>query len=162
MTVHWIRMPVGFGSRVKTRGRLISVMAHLKKTIIEVKTEDNCLAHALLIAIQRINKDPKYESYRKGYKIRPVVQILLTTTGINLYRGGGIRELAQFQDHFKEYRIVVFSGLKCDEIYFDGQVKSEKRINLLYDELDRHYHVITDVTGSDGKTVRLRGMQQGM
>ena len=76
-----------------------------------------------------------------------MVHQLLQTTGINLDRGGGIRELKQFQEHFKEYRIVVFSCLNCEVIYFDGQVDSEKRINLLYDEAERHYQVITNIAG---------------
>ena len=58
---------------------------------------------------------------------------LLTTTGIDLTNGGGIPEIMQFQEHFKEYRIVVFGGLNCEDIVFDGQVESGKRINLLYD-----------------------------
>jgi hypothetical protein len=50
-------MPVGFG-RVKTKGRPLSAMAHLKRSIIEVKAEQNCLAHALVIAIAKLNNDP--------------------------------------------------------------------------------------------------------
>jgi hypothetical protein len=38
------------------------------------------------------------------------VQPLLETAGINLDRGGDIREQAQFQEYFKDYRIVVFSA----------------------------------------------------
>jgi len=41
----------------------------------------------------------------------------------------------RFQEHFKEYRIV-FGGLNCEDIYFDGQVESEKRINLVYDDVE--------------------------
>ena len=145
VTVHSVRMPVGFGRGVKAKGRPISVVAHLKRSIIEVKTEENCLAHALIIGIAKVNNDP---NYMQGRKIRPVVQNLLETTGINLDRGGGIRELERFQDHFKKYRIIVFTGLNCDEIYFDGQVQSEKRINLFYDDVDHHYHVITNLTGA--------------
>jgi hypothetical protein len=59
------------------------VMAHLKRSIIEVKAETNCLAHALIIPIARITKDPNYALYRKGYKIHPVVDNLLAATGIN-------------------------------------------------------------------------------
>jgi hypothetical protein len=59
---------------------------------------------------------------------RPRGLRLLETTGINLDRGGGISELAQFQDYFKEYRFVVFSGLNCEDIMFDGQVQTGKRI----------------------------------
>jgi hypothetical protein len=45
--MHSVRIPVGFG-RVTTKGRQISVMAHLKRSIIEVKATENCLAHALV------------------------------------------------------------------------------------------------------------------
>ena len=162
VTVHSVRMPVGFRRvALKTKGRPTSAIAHLNKSIVEVKAEENCLAHALLIAISRLNKDPNYNSYRRGYKIRPAVQNLLETTGINLDRGGGFRELAQFQEHFKEYRIVIFSGLNCDDIYFDGQVKSEKRINLLYDDVDRHYHVITNVTGAMARRYVCKACNKG-
>jgi hypothetical protein len=76
------RIPAGFGD-IKTKGRPLTVMAHLKRSIIEVKTETNCLAHALIIAIARITKHTNYNSYRKGYKIHKVIDNLLATTGIN-------------------------------------------------------------------------------
>ena len=31
---------------------------------------------------------------------------------------------------------------------FDGQVQTEKRINFLYDDVARHYHVIVNITGA--------------
>jgi hypothetical protein len=96
-----------------------------------------------------------------GRKISPVLQNLLETTGINLDRGGGISELESFQDHFKEYRIIVLAGLNCDEIYFDGQVNSERRINLLYDDAEHHYHVITKVTGAMARRYVCRGCNKG-
>ena len=52
----------------------------------------------------------------------------------------------KFQEHFKEYIIVVFGGLNCDDIVFDEQVDSEKRINLPYDSVSKHYHVINNLT----------------
>ena len=70
--------------------------------------KENCLAHALIISIARLTNDPNYVAYRKRYKIRPVVDNLLATTGIDLTNGGGIPELMRFLKHFKEYRIVVF------------------------------------------------------
>ncbi len=54
VVLHSVNIPVGFGSHVdgiKSKGRPLSVMAHLKNSIIRVKTETNCLAHALTIAI---------------------------------------------------------------------------------------------------------------
>jgi len=68
-----------------------------------------------------------------------------------LSTGGGIPELMRFQEHLKEYRIVVFGGLNCENIIFDGEVESEKRINLLYDDVTKHYHVIVlRVRGREG------------
>jgi hypothetical protein len=55
--------------------------------IITVKAETNCLAHALIIAIARLTKDPNYKAYMQGIKIHQVVDNLLATTGINLKMG---------------------------------------------------------------------------
>ena len=150
VVVHWVAMPVGFG-RVKTKGRQFAVLAHLKRSIIDFKAEENCLAHALIIAIAKFEKDPNYISYRRGRRILPVVNHLLQTTGIDLTNGGGIRVLTRFQEHYKELRIVVYGGLNCEDTIFDGRNKSEKRISLLYDETTRHYHLITNITGAMGK-----------
>jgi len=108
VTVHSITMPAGFGRCVtRTRGRSLSVMAHLKKSIVEVNAEENCLPHVLLIAISRGDSDRKYNSYRRGFKLRPLVRNLLETTGIDLSNGAGIPELVRFQEHFGQYKIIV-------------------------------------------------------
>jgi hypothetical protein len=136
-------------------------MAHLKRSIVEVKAENNCLAHALITAIARVTNDPNYNSYRKGNKILPAVDRLLETTGIDLKDGGGIPELTRFQEHFKEYRIVVYGGFNCEDIVFDGQVESEKRPNLLFDDVTCHYHGITNVTGAMAKRYVCKGCGKG-
>ena len=90
VTVHSVRMPVSFGKHAITnRGTPLSVVAHIKKSIVEVKVEEKCLARALVIAIGKIDKDPNYKAYIQGRKIRPVVQNLLETTGIDLSKGAG-------------------------------------------------------------------------
>jgi len=68
-------MPVGFGTRaIKSRDRLLSVMAHI--SIVEVQGEENCLPHAIIIAIAKVDKDPNYKAYTQGRKIRRVVRTL--------------------------------------------------------------------------------------
>ena len=115
MTVHSVRMPVGFGKRgMKNRGRPLPVMAHLKRSIIEVKATDNCLAHALIIAIAKLENDTDYKAYRQGRKIRPVVQKVLAETGISLSESRGIPQLIKFQEHFRQYKITVYRGLACE------------------------------------------------
>ena len=62
MTVHSVRMPVGFSTRVvKSRGRLLSVLAHLKRSVVEVNASENCLAHAIIIAIANLKNDPDHK-----------------------------------------------------------------------------------------------------
>ena len=62
----------------------------------------------------KLSKDPDYKAYSKGRKIYPKVDWLLATTVIILDNGGGILELEGFQDHFGQYKIVVYTGLKSD------------------------------------------------
>jgi hypothetical protein len=97
-------------------------MVHLKRSIIEVKADENCPTNAVIISIARLTNDPNYSA--------------------------GIPELTRFQEHFKEYRIVVFGGFKCEDIMNDGQVESENTINLIYDDVSQHYHVIENLTGA--------------
>ena len=59
-----------------------------------------------------------------------------------------IPELVRFQEHFRQYKIVVYRGLSCQDIMFEGQVDSPKRLNILYDYVERHYHVIAKLTGA--------------
>jgi hypothetical protein len=149
VTVHSVKLPVGYGKHaLKSKGRPLSVLAHLKKSIVEVKAEENCLAHALIIAIAKIENVADYNSYRRGRRIRPAVQQLLETTGIDLSGGAGIPELSRFQEYFREYKITVYQGVNCADKMFEGQVDTSKRINLLYDDVERHYHVITNLTGA--------------
>jgi hypothetical protein len=157
VTVHSVKMPVVFGGGINTKGRQLSVMAFLKKSIIEVKAEQNCLAHALIIAIAKVNDDPNYIAYRKGRKIHAVVDRLLKTTCIDLSNGADMPELTRFQEHFRDYKIVVYDGLYCDSILFEGTVESSKRLNLLYDDVTRHYHVIGRVAGAMAKEYVCKG-----
>jgi hypothetical protein len=67
--VHSVRTPVGFGKRAeKTKGRPLSVMAQLKRNIMKVKAQENCLAHALVIAIAIVTNDLNYIQYRIARK----------------------------------------------------------------------------------------------
>jgi len=55
------------------------------------------------------------------------------------------------QEHFPDYKIVVYQGLSCEELMFEGPVESAKRNNLLYVDVERHYHAITNLTGAMAK-----------
>ena len=76
--VHAVTMRVDSGKTLKMMGRRLSNLVHLKPSIMEVKAEKDCLAHALLIAIPKITEVPNYKAYIQGRKIAPKVQQLLT------------------------------------------------------------------------------------
>jgi len=60
-------MPVDFGKHaLKRMEGPFSVMAHLKKSVVELNAEENCLAHSLIIAIAKVDKDSNYDAFRKG------------------------------------------------------------------------------------------------
>ena len=56
--------------------------------------------------------------------------------------------MTRFQEHFRQYKIVVYHGLSCDDIMFQGRVDTSERLNLLYDDVERHYHVIVNLTAA--------------
>ena len=68
-------------------------------------------------------------------------------TRINLDNGCVIPELTRLQEHFQEYKIIVYSALHPDDVMFEGTVESSKRLKILYDDINRHCHVIVNLTG---------------
>jgi hypothetical protein len=56
----YIRMPAGNG-RVNTKGQSLDILSAVKRSIVVVKATFPCLAHALVIAVARVNGDPMYQ-----------------------------------------------------------------------------------------------------
>ena len=52
-------------------GRPLSVKVHVKKSIVQVKAEKNCLAHALIRAIAKVTKTPITLHNSRGGKYTP-------------------------------------------------------------------------------------------
>jgi len=141
-----VRMPAGNGG-VKTKGRSISVLSAIKKSIVTVKTAFLCLAHALIIAMAKVNGDSKFKSYSNGYGLKEPVEELLNASGVDLSNGGGFKELQQFQQYLSDYKFIVFDGLYPDRVIFSGNSLSAKKLYLLYDRNNDHYNVITNLKG---------------
>jgi hypothetical protein len=59
ITVHLVKMIIGHGSnRIATKGTPLRIMVRFKRSIVQVKAESNCLAHALVIAKAKVDGDP--------------------------------------------------------------------------------------------------------
>ena len=78
-------------------------MAQLETSVMVVKLAENCLAHALIIAIVKFDNNQNYTSYRDGRKIRPVVQKLLAKKGMELSGCWRIPEQIKFFKFKKSY-----------------------------------------------------------
>ena len=147
-----VRMPAGNGKMAeKTKGRSISVLSAIKTSIVTVKAVFLCLAHALIIAMAKVNGDSKFKSYRNGYGLKEPVEELLNASGVDLSNGGGFKELQQFQEYLSDYKIIVFDGLNPDRVMFSGNSLSAKKLYLLYDRDNDHYNVITNLKGAMAK-----------
>jgi len=142
-----VSMPAGKGT-VRAKGRSLNV---IKKSIVTVKAALNCLAYALIIAMARVNGDPKYQSNRDGRGLKKPAEDLLKAPGVDLSNGGGFEKLQQFQDHLSDYQIIVFDGLKPDRVMFSGKSRSAKKLHLLYDRDNEHYNLITNLKGANAK-----------
>ena len=126
-----VRMPAG-NSREKTKGKSVDAMSATKKSIVVVKAALYCLTHALIIAMARINGDPKYKSYRNGYGLKKPFENLLNASNVKLRNARGIEELQQFQEYLSDYKIIVYDGLSPDTVTFSGNSASSKKLYLLY------------------------------
>jgi hypothetical protein len=87
----YVTLPSVYGKRaLKPKRQSLNKLSKNKTSIVRVKSEVNCLAHALVIAMAKLNGDPNYPSYRDGHSIDEPVDELLKASG------GGIDELRQF------------------------------------------------------------------
>jgi len=101
------RMPVGNGKTAeKTKVSFLGVLSAMKKSIIKVKAGFLCLAHDLIIAMARVNWDRKYKSYRVGKSLIQPVQGILSASGVDLNRGGALRNLNRFKIIFQTTKLL--------------------------------------------------------
>jgi hypothetical protein len=67
LNIHYVKMPIGNGvDGIASKGRPLANVAHLKTSIVQFKTENNCLAHALVIAVAKLTYCPDYNAFIQG------------------------------------------------------------------------------------------------
>jgi hypothetical protein len=63
LRMHSVKMLLIFGGHgLKSKGRQLDTLAHLKRSIVLVNADNNCLAHALVVAIAKVENDPNYKT----------------------------------------------------------------------------------------------------
>jgi hypothetical protein len=126
-------------------------LSAVKKSIVVVKAAFLRLAYDLIIAVARVNGDPKCPTYRNGKCLEKPVEELLKASGLDLSEGGGLEKLEQFQEHLSDYKIIVYDGLSPDSLIFSGNSLSDKKLYLLYDADSGPYNVISNIKAAIAK-----------
>ena len=148
-----VQMPQGSGrSNVKRQTWDIREYLQGKKSVICINNKDNyCLARALVVAIARIEKDPRYDQIRNSS--RPLQYqrafALHQAASVPFDIPCGLKEVDLFQQHLTNYQIIVVSGDQNNTIIYPPRPPAnpnpEKTIYLYYQA--NHFDVITKLPG---------------
>ena len=149
VTVDIIRVeePQGSGRSKRTT---LNIREYLKekKSIITINNNDNlCLARALVVAVARIEKDPKYGQIRKSNENIQLQRALeFGHRAANVPLGPcGLDEVKLFQKYLTNYEITILSGDHSDSIIYPPKPGDKQPIYLYLH--DKHFDVITKMPG---------------
>ena len=125
----------------------IGEFLHKKRSIISIQNKDNrCLARALVMAIAKIEKDPKYISMKDPRKKVQEKKARELHKLANVPLGAcGIPEVEMFQKHLMNYEINIVSADHNNSIIYPSK-PTTSHAKPIYLYLHRnHYDVITSM-----------------
>ena len=151
VTVDIIRVEAPQGSG-RSKRTTLNIREYLKKkgSIITINNNDNlCLARALVVAIARIEKDPKYHKIRRSNLNIQLQRALELHRAANVPPGPcGLDEVKLFQKYLTSYEITVVSGDCNDSIIYPPESIDDNNVTPLYLYLhNKHFDVITSMPG---------------
>ena len=148
--------PEGSGkSKVKRTTLNIREYLKEKKSVITINNDDDfCLARALVVAVAKIEKDPKYNQIRQSKRHIQLERALDLHQAANVPLGPcGMDEVGLFQQYLTNYQIIVVSGDHNGSIIYPSKppgTDEKPTINLYYH--NKHFDVITSIPGFLNKT----------
>ena len=141
-----VEEPQGSGRSKRTT---LNIREYLrkKKSIIAINNNDNlCLARALVVAVARIEKDPKYDQIRKSDANIQLQRAMELHRAANVPFGPcGLDEVKLFQKYLTNYEITILSGDHSDSIIYPPEPSDKQPIYLYLH--DKHFDVITKMPG---------------
>jgi len=124
-----VRMPAGNGG-VRTKGRSLDVMSLIKYNIVTVKAAVNCLACALIIAMERVIGDPKYKPYGNGIGLKNCSRYLES------FQCEALRNFSSFNTTFRTNKLLYFNGLKPDRAcLMEIHVRARNYIYYIFEKM---------------------------
>ena len=147
VTVDIIRVeePQGGGRKRTT----LNIREYLKEkgSVITINNNDSlCLARALVVAVARIENDPKYHQIRNSKGHIQLQRALDLHRAANVPLGPcGLDEVDLFQKYLTDYEITILSGDHDDSIIYPPEPGDKQPIYLYLH--DKHFDVITKMPG---------------
>lgn len=139
-----VRLPSGgVGKRCKyiDLGRMLKE----KRGIIRINNSDDlCCARAIVTAMARLDKHPKWERIRHGGKIQTDLAIQLHRKADVPLQRCTIKDLHLFQKVLPDFQLNVLSKDSFNSLVYQGH-DAEKKIYLYHH--DDHFDVVTKVAG---------------
>ena len=149
VTVDIIHVKAPQGSGRKRTVLDIGEYLHKKKSIITIQNNDDlCLARALVVAIAKIEKDPKHKwiadsrkpaQERKARELHQAASVPLGPRGIP--------EVEMFQNHLTSYEINIVSAEYNNSIIYPPKPSTSKAKPIYLYLHGGHYDVITSMPG---------------
>ena len=144
-----VEAPQGSG-RSKRDVLNIRDFLHKKKSVITIQNNDNlCLARALVVAIAKIEKDPRYKHLMNPEKRTQEKKARELHEAANVPLGPcGIPEVELFQKYLTSYEINIVSGNHDNSIIYPSKPSTSNSVTPIYLYLhDNHYDIITSMPG---------------
>ena len=142
-----VQEPQGGTSNGKSKRTTLDIREYLKKkrSIISISnTDDLCLARALVVAIARIENDPKYDKIKRTN--------LQLHRAMDLHRAAnvplglcGLDEVKLFQKYLTNYEITIVSGDHDNSIIYPPEPGDKQPLYLYFQ--NKHFDVITKMPG---------------
>ena len=132
----------------------IKEFLHKKRSVITITNNDDlCLARALVVAIAKIEKDPRYNHIIdpkrrvQGKKARELHELAKVPLG-----PCGLPEVELFQKYLTDYEINIVSTAHNNSIIYPPKPTSSNAPPIYLHLHDDHYDVITTMPGFLGST----------
>ena len=151
VTIDIIHVEAPQGSGRSKRDILnIKDFLHKKRSVITIQNNDNlCLARALVVAITKIEKGPKYKDLMKPGTRTQEKKARELHEAANVPLGPcGLPEVDLFQKYLTNYQINIVSGNHNNSIIYPPKPSTTNNVTPIYLYLhDNHYDIITTMPG---------------
>ena len=144
-----VETPARGSGRVSLKNKSLESLIRRKKSVVCINNNDElCAARALVTCKAKVDSNANYNTIKRGTLIQTNLAQQLHQVA-NVPEGPcGLEEIEKFQEHLKDYQIVVISADHGFQTIFRGPSAS-KTLGLL--KTGEHFHALTSLKGFFGR-----------